>query len=421
MIDGVPHSHEFFNIVFFAVLLSTLLQGSTFEPLAQRLGRRRPPSRRCRGRWPRPGRSARSAPRSSRSRSRASDAIVGLLRARPRPAARRAPERDRARRGGNPAARIDADRGRRPAPLLIRQEVAESVIDLTERWRAGPIGARAAAAGARSARTAPCLTVRPSAEDDGDPARPERDRRRRGRPAPAHPARRPGALVLLADGRYAVTGPLVAVGPPRQLQRHIRRELHGAETDTERAWWQEVAGALTSSSLSDFPVDGGVSPRSAPRRMLGDGAAGGFAEPSRWPRRSRAARSPARARSRRPAGTSSIPPPAARCPPRRCRPRRSPGARRHRLHVGDAERVVDARHHVHVSARHRFRASSCGIDAEEGDPVADSQRAGKGLERRAVGALADQLVAQRGVRSWRARRARGSPRPGSCAARGARP
>jgi cell volume regulation protein A len=38
VIKGVPHSVEFFNIVFFAVLLSTLVQGSTFEPLARRLG-----------------------------------------------------------------------------------------------------------------------------------------------------------------------------------------------------------------------------------------------------------------------------------------------------------------------------------------------------------------------------------------------
>jgi potassium/hydrogen antiporter len=38
VIDGVSGSDEFFNIVFFAVLLSTLLQGSTFEPLARRLG-----------------------------------------------------------------------------------------------------------------------------------------------------------------------------------------------------------------------------------------------------------------------------------------------------------------------------------------------------------------------------------------------
>jgi cell volume regulation protein A len=34
----VPHSLEFFNVVFFAVLLSTILQGTTVEPLARRLG-----------------------------------------------------------------------------------------------------------------------------------------------------------------------------------------------------------------------------------------------------------------------------------------------------------------------------------------------------------------------------------------------
>jgi cell volume regulation protein A len=55
--------------------------------------------------------------------------------------------------------------------------------------------------------------------------------------------------VLLEDGRYAITGPLVAIGPPGLLQRHIRRQLHQAQTDTERAWWQEVAGAVTSSSM----------------------------------------------------------------------------------------------------------------------------------------------------------------------------
>src|SRR6185503_10288807 len=37
VIEGVPHSVEFFNIVFFAVVVSTLLQGATFEPLAERL------------------------------------------------------------------------------------------------------------------------------------------------------------------------------------------------------------------------------------------------------------------------------------------------------------------------------------------------------------------------------------------------
>jgi cell volume regulation protein A len=38
VIEGVPRSLEFFNIAFFAVVLSTLVQGATLEPLARRLG-----------------------------------------------------------------------------------------------------------------------------------------------------------------------------------------------------------------------------------------------------------------------------------------------------------------------------------------------------------------------------------------------
>jgi len=38
VIEGVPHGSDFFNIAFFAVLLSTVIQGTTVEPLARRLG-----------------------------------------------------------------------------------------------------------------------------------------------------------------------------------------------------------------------------------------------------------------------------------------------------------------------------------------------------------------------------------------------
>src|SRR5919204_4013831 len=44
VIAAVSRSLDFFNIVFFAVLLSTLLQGATFEPLAIRLGVTTPPA-----------------------------------------------------------------------------------------------------------------------------------------------------------------------------------------------------------------------------------------------------------------------------------------------------------------------------------------------------------------------------------------
>ena len=54
----------------------------------------------------------------------------------------------------------------------------------------------------------------------------------------------PGALVALADGRYAVAGPLLAVGPAPELQAFARRRLAGTPGPAERAWWQEVVGAL---------------------------------------------------------------------------------------------------------------------------------------------------------------------------------
>lgn len=38
VIEGIPRSLEFFNVVFFAVLVSTLIQGTTVETLANRLG-----------------------------------------------------------------------------------------------------------------------------------------------------------------------------------------------------------------------------------------------------------------------------------------------------------------------------------------------------------------------------------------------
>ncbi len=54
----------------------------------------------------------------------------------------------------------------------------------------------------------------------------------------------PGALVLLDDGRFGVSGPLLAVGPSGELQAFARRRLVNATSAGERAWWQEVVGAL---------------------------------------------------------------------------------------------------------------------------------------------------------------------------------
>jgi hypothetical protein len=50
--------------------------------------------------------------------------------------------------------------------------------------------------------------------------------------------------VVLADGRYAVTGPFLAMGGARSLELHARRRLIRTADDGERSWWQEVVGAV---------------------------------------------------------------------------------------------------------------------------------------------------------------------------------
>jgi cell volume regulation protein A len=54
----------------------------------------------------------------------------------------------------------------------------------------------------------------------------------------------PGALVALEDGRFAISGPLLAIGPAAELQAVARRRLAAAQDPAERAWWREVVGAL---------------------------------------------------------------------------------------------------------------------------------------------------------------------------------
>jgi cell volume regulation protein A len=56
----------------------------------------------------------------------------------------------------------------------------------------------------------------------------------------------PGALVLLEDGRYGVSGPSVTIGGPAQVQDAARRKIRQTRTDSERAWWREVVGALAA-------------------------------------------------------------------------------------------------------------------------------------------------------------------------------
>jgi cell volume regulation protein A len=127
--------------------------------------------------------------------------------------------------------------------VLVRQEISGEFRDLMRRWRAGPVGTPERPQ--RRPRSRPSVTtIRPWQDDDGDPQRPkllignsviEQLRTRRDNP---------GSLVLLEDGRFAVCGPLLAIGPSGELQAFARRRLANATNAADRAWWQEVVGAL---------------------------------------------------------------------------------------------------------------------------------------------------------------------------------
>ena len=108
--------------------------------------------------------------------------------------------------------------------VIVREEVAGDMADLLERWRLGPVGVPSTRQTPLRAGQAVFTTPH---VDRGGRRRGLSEggqRRPRGRAGPDAPRPR-GALVLLEDGRFAVTGPLLAVGGPLQLQRYARRRL----------------------------------------------------------------------------------------------------------------------------------------------------------------------------------------------------
>ncbi|HEY8583394.1 MAG TPA: potassium/proton antiporter, partial [Capillimicrobium sp.] len=127
--------------------------------------------------------------------------------------------------------------------VLVLQEVAPEFRELLTRWREGPweeiVRARPTVHGRQV-----IFSTRRWEPDMGDPARPEAVN---GVPVVEHIRTRRdqrGALVALADGRFAVTGPTLAVGAPDDIQRYARRRMHRGGSDAEHSWWQEVIGAV---------------------------------------------------------------------------------------------------------------------------------------------------------------------------------
>ena len=240
IIAGLQHAPVFFDIVFFAVLVSTLLQGTTFEWVGAKLGvttnEAAIPTP-----FTDPATARRLGAEIAEFQVGAGDAAAGRLVRElglPRDALLNLIVRGEQAIPPRGSTRVEVgDR----LHVLVRQEVAIEFQELLRRWRDGPVGPRPVR---RPLPHSKIITSRPWDDRDGDPGRPasvdgievvDQLRTRRDRP---------GALVALADGRYAFTGPVVAVGPTQPLQELARRRLGRAGDDAERAWWREVIGAL---------------------------------------------------------------------------------------------------------------------------------------------------------------------------------
>jgi potassium/hydrogen antiporter len=246
VVAGVEGSELIFNAIFFVVVTSTLVQGATFEPLARRLGVTsdepalpRPLVetgiiRRLGGEslvWQvQPGDAA--VGRQVKDLGLPRSALVNLI----------------VREGEviPPRGSTEISEGDELHVVVRRAEHAE-VERLTQRWREGPLGEPPVPS--LPPRGAPqVFSVRGWRPEDGDPGHPERIagvdvaarlRIRRDKP---------GSLLLLADGRYAFSSPeILAMGARRQLAAWTASRISThADTPQERAWLQEVAGALAA-------------------------------------------------------------------------------------------------------------------------------------------------------------------------------
>ena len=244
VIAGVGEGVETFNIVFFAVLLSAVLQGTTIEPLARALG-----VTTAKPALPRPlaetgtiralGAEVVEYPLAEgdaavgariRDLGLPRDALVNVI--------------VRGDRALPPRGSTRLEAGDR-LHIVVTEDAAAELEPLLERWRHGPVGPPPRVR-PRLRGGLPVFTVRQWEAGDGDPARP---REVLGRKVIEHLRTRhdtAGALVALEDGRYAVSGGLVVAGSAAQVQAYARRRLGLTDDDAERAWLQEVIGALAA-------------------------------------------------------------------------------------------------------------------------------------------------------------------------------
>jgi cell volume regulation protein A len=248
LVDEVPGAEPLFNVTFFVVLASTLLQGATFEPLARALDLTTTEPA-----LPRPlmevGRIRQLGAEVVEHPVRPGDAIVGhVVNELGLPREALVSVIVRGDEALLPRGSTELEAGDR-LHILMREPVRGEVESLFARWREGPVGEPEPATPPIRARSS-IFSVRPWRSEDGDPGRPSsvggaavvrQLRTRRGSP---------GSLVLLDDGRFAVLADgIAAVGGPRQLFRYCRERIAAAKSYQERAWWQECAGVLAQRGV----------------------------------------------------------------------------------------------------------------------------------------------------------------------------
>jgi cell volume regulation protein A len=245
--SGVPGSVQFFDIIFFAVIVSTVLQGTTFEPLARALDLTtvQPMLPRAFIEY---GGVRRLGAELVEYPVAADDGVVGRrLRELLLPT------------GITPLVVLRGEEAVPPTPatrlragdalhLLVPDYLSMRIPDLVARLRDSgqeqTIADRVAGDSAFENGELRDVVATAWTAGDGDPADPElvsgalvveRLRTRRDRR---------GALVRLEDGRYAVTGATLAVGTAEILRRYARQRLTRAAAGGEAGWWGEVAAAL---------------------------------------------------------------------------------------------------------------------------------------------------------------------------------
>lgn len=243
----ITDSNAIFNIVFFVVLASAIFQGTTFEWFAGRLGLTTE-ERAVQLPVIQAGNIRRLGAEFFEFRIEENDAVAGKVVSDlqlPREAL--VSVIVRGQEALLPRGSTQLETGDR-LQILVRGYLVGQIEQLFELWREGPIGSDQRTVIVPVAGRAAIFSVKPwSLTGRGQEGRPasvggvEVVNRLRIR----HDAA--GSLFVLADGRYgAASDGICATGSARQIRDFAARRIERSVSPSERAWWQEVAGAVSS-------------------------------------------------------------------------------------------------------------------------------------------------------------------------------